>query len=366
MVAHDLRHISRIRRLEGMVEADGRARMALSEVHSAGLRPERIWIRSSYVRLGAPIDGPMRTVPGRASRPALSRLIRSRGIAQQLHLTMLFEAQCRVRPGRTVGINTRPLSRRPGTCAWADLLGAYTGVAGGASASDNTAVGNQRRQIRRALALLASPDLNLVAIDDTMRKNGYERFSLRREGHRGRPRPYTVPRPDGTSLFSVGSAFFTHGWVHALEETEIAFLCMVADLHARTGKTWVSVSEYDRLRLYGLGPDAYRGAHQLLTLCGLVDVELPEGRRADGTFEEYVGREWSDHGAPPHRFRLNDHAFAESAVPAVVDALRTVSTVNAQPAAARRRPERYSPPGWRAYWSRSRSRGTYPSDEQGW
>ena len=48
-----------------------------------------------------------------------------------------------------------------------------------------------------------------------------------------RPVPYTVPMPTEQNLFSLDARLFTNGWVNVLKDTELAFLCMVADLQAR-------------------------------------------------------------------------------------------------------------------------------------
>ena len=85
------------------------------------------------------------------------------------------------------------------------------------------------------------------------------------------------------SVFPVPVTLFTNGWVHVLEDSEIAFiLMMAAACHGMGGLPVVS-----RRRAACCGWDAARRyeAHMMLSRLGLVTVS-PDGRRAYGTIED--------------------------------------------------------------------------------
>lgn len=167
----------------------------------------------------------------------MTRLMRSRGIAQQFFLTALFEAQCRIRTGQESGVNTRSLAPPPSRnekrqYGWVELAGASTGVASGLATIGTTPVAKRLRQIQQALSTLSSEDLELITFTDTTSARGrYERFRLSHEGRRrrgGDPLPYTVPDRTEAGLFELDTRLFANGWIHVLEETELSFL-----VHAR-------------------------------------------------------------------------------------------------------------------------------------
>ena len=299
----------------------------LRQIRDAGeLRPDQILIRSGFARRSQPLDTEAysdRSVPERARRPPATRLLRSRGCALQFFLTALFEAQCRTPPGRIATANTRPLKPVPRTAdqaSWVDLVGPSADTA--PIVSGYRAINARERgvrQVRQALLTLAGDDVRLVEFTkpDSLRR--YDRFRLLHEA--GREVPYAVPTPTGQNLFSLDARLFTNGWVNVLKDTELAFLCMVADLQARNGgDDPVDIDGYTRIGHYGLGTDGYQ-AHHLLQKAGLLQVTRAEVRRPDGTFKA------PDHKAPydlsggPNSFRLVSNGFSQSALPAIIQAL---------------------------------------------
>ena len=324
----------RLARLQSIKDAgtDATAREALCQIHSSGnIRPDQIVIRSSFARLANRLDTTVysdRRVPERRLRPPATRLVRSRGCVLQFYLTLLFEAQCRTRLGRRPRPNTRPLkplTHAADEASWVDLVGSSTATAriisGRRSVNDRE---RRLRQIRQALVTLAADDVQLVAFTDPHVTRRYHSFSLLHEGGRraiGDPVPYAVPTPTESSVFCFDARLFTHGWIHVLEDTELAFLCMVADLQAReSGNDPVPVSGDTRVGYYGLGTDGYQ-AHHLLHRAGMIRVKRARGRRPDGTFKGYDADLYGISGAP-HRFRIVNDGFAQQSLPTVIRALR--------------------------------------------
>jgi hypothetical protein len=170
------------------------------------------------------------------------------------------------------------------------------------------------------LLTLAADDVRLVEFikPDALRR--YDGFRLLNEA--GREVWYGVPMPTDQNLFSLDARLFTNGWVNVLKDTELAFMCMVADLQARNGGD-EPVDIYGKVRIgyYGLGADGYQ-AHHLLQKAGLLQVTQAEIRRPDGTFKA------PDHKAPydlsggPNSFRLVSDGLSQSALPAIIRALQ--------------------------------------------
>lgn len=165
---------------------------ALAQIHqSGGIRPGRILVRGAFARLANQLDMTVysdRRVPERGLRPPVTRLVHSRGCALRFYLTLLFEAQCRIRPGGRAGLNRRPLKPTPATAgeaSWVDLVAASTAtdriVSGVRSINDRE---RRLRQIRQALATLASDEVQLVAFDDPDARRHYHGFRLLHEGGR--------------------------------------------------------------------------------------------------------------------------------------------------------------------------------------
>jgi hypothetical protein len=301
----------------------------LSRIKQAGLDPRSIMIRSSFARLATPVDLAIysdRQVPDRSVRPPATRLVRSRGCALQFYLTLLFEAQCQARAGGTTAPNTRPLAQPVpvgGDASWVEIVAASTATVNTQAANRSVSPSDRRlRQLRQALATLAADDIQLVTFTEPDAVRRYRSFRIMHEGgYRSGAEPirYAVPRPAGLT-FSFDARLFTNGWIHVLDDAELAFLCMVADLQARAGTADpVPVSGDERIGYYCLGPDGYQ-AHHLLSEAGLVRIGRNRGRQPNGTFKGY----YSDdrvRGAP-HSFGIRSDAFSRPALPTIIRLLR--------------------------------------------
>jgi hypothetical protein len=100
--------------------------------------------------------------------------------------------------------------------------------------------------------------------------------------------------------------------LHVLEDTEIAFVLMVAcGLGSLRDEDGIAIPADVRLLHYGIGRDAY-DAHLMLNCLGLLDVSTP-GRHLDGKVQDYHG------GEPPalHRLKLLAEGFEQDAVEAL-------------------------------------------------
>jgi len=141
----------------------------------------------------------------------------------------------------------------------------------------------------------------------------------------GNPVRYAVPEPTDPDLFQFDVRMFTIGWVNVLEDSELAFLCMVADLQARNGSSDpVPVFGEERVGYYGLGTDGYQ-AHQLLERAGLLTVRRAAVRRTDGTFQAHP-QGLADIVGAPHSFGIVRDGFGQLALPTVVSALLQLRT----------------------------------------
>src|SRR4029450_3424007 len=157
-------------------------------------------------------------------------------------------------------------------------------------------------------ALQRLSDAQLVAL--TRRKKGgsdatvYENFRLLDErGGRavGEPLDYHVPKTRELT-FELPAAFFNHGWVHVLEDSEISLLMMVACGLGRNLGEDVALPGEVRLLHYAISRDAF-DSHFLLTRLGLLSVQ-EIGRHDDGRAEDY-----QQSGALLHRLRLIPEGF---------------------------------------------------------
>ncbi|PRA81452.1 hypothetical protein CQ045_09560 [Microbacterium sp. MYb66] len=128
----------------------------------------------------------------------------------------------------------------------------------------------------------------------------------------GEPEEYTVPKPD-TRVVVLPSGFITNGWVHVLEDSEIALLLMVASHEGG----WLEggyavVPAAVRLLNYGIHRDPYSTARKTLEWFGLIDVE-EVGRHDDGRAE--------DDERMVHRIRLRVDQFERPGLDLMQEAL---------------------------------------------
>lgn len=260
---------------------------------AGGLSNPAVYVRNEFVDMalsgvqlvGDPSD---RRLSVKEDRPPAARLITPRGAALRVYLTALFEAQGRVRPGQHPG-NKRPLASRPGgVSSWIDLL---------ASDAEPYGEGKHRmgvpakktRQMVSAIDRLAKEELVELAGTGKPGAKKYEGFLLMHElGRRphGSAMPYTVPVVPQERAFPVPVTLFTRGWVHVLEDSELAFILMMAAFHHAMGGQSFTIDADTRLLRFGMKHDGYE-AHMMLSRLGLVTVIPDDRRRPDGTVEEF-------------------------------------------------------------------------------
>jgi len=305
------RRLERLNRLAGSVTKAQEALRSVSSKSKLGshllLRPEFI-----YRNVPAPPAASDRALPAPEHRPPATRIMSPRGAALRLYLTAIAEAQIRCSPGtRPANIHDlRP--KRNQDVGWVDLL-VSPARPSGRGRIRMTVQDKKLRQLQSALNRLA--EAGLVGLPQREEPSGqYEGFQLYHEGGNrpvGDPLPYTVPKKN-VVVVHLPQGMVTSGWIHVLEDTEIAFVLMVAcgrgSLRDEDG---IAIPADVRLLHYGIGRDAY-DAHLMLSRLGLLDVSTP-GRHLDGKVQDFHA------GEPPvlHRLKLLSEGFEQDAVEAL-------------------------------------------------
>ncbi|TWX34991.1 hypothetical protein ES689_14205 [Frigoribacterium sp. ACAM 257] len=260
------------------------------EVMPGKLTPSALVIRSafSYRAKGANIDASDRKAPPREERPPATRLRTSRGAALRFGITLIALAQKNRKPGAKARLSRLDIdiAGSASELGWADLL-ASDAVNSNSGGVFITARNKRARSVRSALEALR--DAGLVDIPGKPGdRNRFEDFVLLNEGGVGavgEAEEYTVPGK-AERTFTVPSGFVSNGWLHLLEDSEIALLLMVAS--GRGG--WaqgglLAMPAETRLRHYGMHRDGYSSARKTLEWFGLLQVE-EVGRHSDGRAEE--------------------------------------------------------------------------------
>lgn len=257
---------------------------------------------------GDPSD---RRVWVKEDRPPAARLITPRGAALRVYLTALFEAQARTRPGQHPG-NTRLLASRPGgVISWIDLL-ASDAESYGKGKHHMSVSAKKTRQMQSAIDRLAKEELVELTRTGEPGTRKYEGFVLMHEGGRrphGPNMPYHVPVVPPEQAFPVPVTLFTNGWVHILEDSELAFILMMAAFHHATGGQAFIVDAETRLLRFGMKHDGYE-AHMILSRLGLVTVTPDDRRRPDGTVEDFN----TEGSALPHVLSFTPAGFDRDAL----------------------------------------------------
>jgi hypothetical protein len=305
------RRLDRLARIEGQVE---RAREGFGRIRV----PRTLRIRTEFAMRDDPADpnGDLadRLLPPRNERPPATRLVSPRGIALRLYLTALFVAQSRP-PGAAPG-NKLPLADADAAVSWIDLIATSSERHSGRVYSSQRE--KKLRQVHDALRRLSSPEVQLVELPNFQRgpTGKYEGFLLMHEGGAptggGDNQSYTVPAAE-TRTMHLPDGLFLNGWIHVLEDSELAFLLMLACLRSRfDGKPVFATSEV-RLLQFGLGRDAYE-SHHLLAHLGIVRVH--SGLRPTRRYGK-AGRYLKSDPPKLHRFELLDEGLEEPAIPAM-------------------------------------------------
>lgn len=297
--------------MEGQVEG---ARESFERIR----RPRNLRIRTEFAMRSDPAEpnGDLtdRLLPPRNERPPASRLVSPRGIALRLYLTALFVAQSRP-PGAVPG-NKIPLADTDAPVSWIDLIATTSERHAGRVYSSQRE--KKLRRVHDALRRLSSPEVQLVGLPGFYRTptGKYEGFLLMREGGApiggGDNQPYTVPSADSKTMYLPGGLFL-NGWIHVLEDSELAFVLVLACLRSRFDKTPVFATSEVRLLQFGLGRDAYE-SHRILSRLGIVSVQAgPHPGRRLGKAGRYLTSD------PPklHRFELLNDGFEQPAIPAM-------------------------------------------------
>ena len=211
------------------------------------LRPDSIIVRQRFLVL--PTDDP--------HGPVLPKLIQSRGLQLKLELLLLFDAQCRYEPGRSVR-NVRRVTARPDEdyLSWRQLV--LT-----AASSHRRAADLRARQITEALRTLEEYDLLRIPRQPggTRRIYGFgpdgkTTWQLQTEASNPDVHPdYLVPNPT-RATFRIPREFFTNLWIFALTDTEIAAYLTLTFLrwrfparHAEQGVYLLDRHRHDNFRL---------------------------------------------------------------------------------------------------------------------
>jgi hypothetical protein len=294
---------------------------ALKGVWKAGRRPERIVFRRQFARLDAPVRGPVsdRKLPARPARPPSTRLIYPKGVAQSFYLTMLFVAQCERGPGQVARVG-RPLSATPSSAPdvspWSDLVMVPAERQPGSTS--HLVETNRLRQLEAAVKALAADEVRLVALPHGGEARGKLRdfTPLMESGYLGRASrvPYAVPQ-QGDAVFSVPASFFLNGWPGVLSPSELAMLFAVwaSSPDDSASKSRVFLEGDTRIRHYGLSPAAY-ASQRFLQELDVLHVDVPSGRRSDGTF---VGHKKGD-SPLLNSFTVMESGFSKPALSVVM------------------------------------------------
>jgi hypothetical protein len=309
------RRLDRLARVERQA---ARARDSFARIRT----PRSLRIRVEFAMRSDPAEpnGNLadRLLPPRNARPPATRLVSPRGIALRLYLTALFIAQSRL-PG-AMPANKLPLADTDAPVSWTDLIATTA-----ERHSGRVYTGQREKKLRQAhdaLRRLSSPEVQLVSLPNLGRAatRKYEGFLLMHEAGApaggGDNQLYTVPAAQSKTMY-LPDGLFLNGWIHVLEDSELAFLLMLACLRSRFDTMPVFATSEVRLLQFGLGRDAYE-SHRILSELAIVKVHPgPHPGRRLGKTGRYLKSD------PPklHRFELLNDGFERSAIPAMRQAL---------------------------------------------
>lgn len=313
----------RLRRLKAM--GKNRVEDATQNLKRAG-GPKPLQVRTEFVYRPRDPSAPVysdRRLPPPKERPPATGLLSPRGSALRLELILLGVAQHQ-RAGAEFK-NEFPLMpgyKQDHSLAWVNLITTAGQVAGSGNFKA-TPLSKKSRSLNAALDVLE--DAGFVFYPSSAqvrgRREGFLLMDERGSALADLP-TYRVPR-SGESTVALPPGFLHNGWVHVLEDSEIALLLMVAcgkgALPDPAG--WIAIPAEDRLSNYGLGRDAFSAAHPILREMGLLEVQRV-GRHSDGRAVDFEVE-----GPSLHRLRLVRHGFEENSYDVACEALETLKTL---------------------------------------
>jgi len=292
----------------------------IEKMHSSmpGVLPlDSLILRSgfSYREKGLDTEASDRKAPPHSFRPTATRLITSRGAALRFALTTIAVVQSNRKPGAKAHLHELGLDivGSSGRLGWTDLIAT--------AATDTNLTGvflmardKRARSVRSAILALARAGIASIPGGPGDRDR-FEKFALLNEvGSEiiGEAEEYRVPRKY-ESTFAVPTGFVSNGWLHLLEDSEIALLLMVACRKGGWDESGLlAIPAEVRLRNYGIHRDAYSSARKTLEWFGLLNVE-EVGRHEDGRAENAELR--------VNRLALLRDGFGEPATSTMIGAL---------------------------------------------
>ena len=275
-----------------------------------GLQPPSIWIRNAFVR----------TAAEDVHRPALARLIQSKGLQLRLYLLMLFDAQCRQESTRRVR-NVRTVSPRNGLYkSWAELVLSAPDHKDEQPASWQAGRQRRERQIKEAmLALETTHRLLDIGMTTTGRKRrDFDKPTLLTEDSNPDTQTrYTVAEEH---RFSVPREFFTNLWIFALTDTELACYLALRWAAPTTHSDSFAVVSRTRKAHLQLTRTTWDSVERLQAF-GLIQRTDSAGRNpVTGTVENFSTK-WQAGKVEPTLYDLIDEGVQFPALPTMRNAL---------------------------------------------
>ena len=136
-------------------------------------------------------------------------------------------------------------------------------------------------------------------------------------------------------------ALITRGWVHVLEDSELALLLMTAcGLGRLPGEERVAIPADIRLLHYGISRDAF-SAHHVLQHLDLLEVV------GDDHYDDGRAVGFSEDGAHLHRLQLQPDAFEQDSLTTAISTIEHLLRKDGSPTVRSAQTARWlsSPPG---------------------
>ncbi len=243
----------------------------------------------------AGVDASDRRALPRKDRPPLTRILSSQGATLRLELAALAIGQMRYKSGTRRPPLNFPIWGHAGERSWADMI---------ATEARPTRVGTQfyvekdkrARSVGQSLKTLEKA--GLVSLGRVGSRNVVTFLDEGGVTSAGGAVPYEVPLRTEPTVTLPGE-FVLNGWMHVLDDSEIAVLFMAAcGKGGFADENGYAIPGAVRLLNYGIGRESYSKALKTLSWFGLLDVH-EVSRHDDGRSVDFAG------DAPQlHRIRL--------------------------------------------------------------